>query len=334
MNEAVCLEADEEAGRLAALRRYRILDTEPEEEFEEIVALIRTIFDTSYAAINLIDFDRQWSKAAAGPPGTSAGQNNCSRGEAFCNYTIQTDAAMIVKDAANDPRFANSPFVTGPLGVRSYLGVPLTTPDGYNIGALCVFGTEPRSFTLDDIKVLSNFAKVVMSQFELRLTARIDGLTGVLTRRAFMTRLDRIVAENLPQPASLVLLDLDHFKSINDRFGHSAGDGVLSHVAATMNGMARKSDSIGRLGGEEFGILLPGASLSEAQGVADRLRSQFARASIPEINGGTVTVSAGIAERGAGEYRQSWFERADRALYAAKRSGRDRFVVAEPAECS
>lgn len=335
MNEAVRLDAPDEAGRLAALRRYKILDTDPEQEFDEIVALVRSIFNISYAAINLIDFDRQWSKAAAGSvPDGCTSETNCSRGEAFCNYTIQADEAMIVEDATQDPRFANNPFVTGPLHIRSYLGVPLTTPDGYNIGALCVFGSEPRSFTAADKEVLSNFAKVVMSQFELRLTARIDGLTGVLTRRAFMTRLDRVVAENLDQPTSLVLLDLDHFKSINDHFGHPAGDSVLAQVAATMTGLARKTDSIGRLGGEEFGILLPGASLSDAHGIIERLRNQFAQVSIQEIDGGTVTVSAGIAERGADETRQSWFERADRAQYVAKRSGRDRIVAAEPAERS
>ena len=231
-----------------------------------------------------------------------------------------------------DPRFANNHFVTGPLRIRSYLGVPLTTPGGYNIGALCVFGTEPRKFTSEDKEVLCNFARVVISQFELRLTARLDGLTGVLTQRAFMTRMDRIVADNVDQPASLLLLDLDHFKSVNDRFGHTAGDAVLAHVAATMSGVARKSDSVGRLGGEEFGILLPGANLGEAEGFTQRLRTQLAQASISEIDGGSVTVSAGIAERSPGETRQSWFERADRALYAAKRNGRDRSVAAKTAE--
>ncbi|MFC0342422.1 sensor domain-containing diguanylate cyclase [Paracoccus niistensis] len=332
MNEVVRGRVDDEAGRLAALRRYRILDTEPEEEFDEIVTLIRTIFDIPYAAINLIDFDRQWTKAAAGMSADACAQSNCARSEAFCNYTIQSDDSLIVEDAAQDPRFADNHFVTGPLCIRSYLGVPLTTSDGYNIGALCVFGTEPRKFTPEDKEVLYNFAKVVMSQFELRLTARIDGVTGVLTRRAFMSRMDRIVAENGDEPASFVLLDLDHFKSVNDRFGHPAGDAVLAHVASIMSAAVCKSDSVGRLGGEEFGILLAGASLAEAEDFTQQLRGQLAQASIPEIDGGSVTASAGIAQRNRGEPRPSWFERADRALYAAKREGRDRIVAAEPAE--
>ncbi|MBV0892861.1 sensor domain-containing diguanylate cyclase [Paracoccus sp. Z118] len=333
MNEAARLGADDEAGRLAALRRYNILDTEPEEEFDEIVALIRSIFNISSAAINLIDFDRQWSKAAANASSNRcASQNNCPRSEAFCDYTIRSQEATMIEDASLDPRFADNRFVTGPLGVRSYLGVPLTTPDGYNIGALCVFGTEPRSFTSADKEVLSNFAKVVMSQMELRLTARVDGLTGVLTRKAFVTRLDRVVAEDTGDPTSLVLLDLDHFKSINDRFGHPAGDAVLTHVAAAMSGLVKKPDSIGRVGGEEFGILLHGADLVAAQGLAARLRERLAQLSVPGLPDERVTVSAGVAERSRGETRQAWFERADRALYAAKHNGRDQAVAAAPLE--
>lgn len=333
MNEAARLGADDEAGRLAALRRYNILDTEPEEEFDEIVALIRSIFNISSAAINFIDFNRQWSKAAASiSSDRCAPQNNCARSEAFCDHTIRTHEAMMIEDATKDPRFADNHFVTGPLGVRSYLGVPLTTPDGYNIGALCVFGTEPRSFSPADKEVLNNFAKVVMSQMELRLMARIDGLTGVLTRKAFMTRLDRVVAENGTPPTSLVLLDLDHFKSINDRFGHPAGDAVLSHVAGAMSGLVRRSDSIGRVGGEEFGVLLHDASLVEAQEFARRLQGQLIQLCIPHAGVGAVTVSAGVSERGRGETRDSWFERADQALYAAKRNGRDQVVAAAPAE--
>lgn len=333
MNEAARLVADDEPGRLAALRRYNILDTEPEAEFDEIVALITSIFNISSAAINLIDFDRQWSKAAVGDfSERPSSQFNCARSEAFCDHTIRSHDAMMIEDATADPRFANNSLVTGPLGFRSYLGVPLTTPEGYNIGALCVFGTEPRSFTLADKEVLANFAKVVMSQLELRLTARVDGLTGVLNRKAFMTRLDRVVAENGKQPTSLVLLDLDHFKSINDRFGHPAGDSVLMHVTAAMSALLRKADSLGRLGGEEFGILLQDSNVADAEAFTERLRGQFIELAIPEIGGETVTVSAGLAERGTNETRQSWFERADRALYSAKGNGRNRVVAAEAVE--
>ncbi|MCZ0964199.1 sensor domain-containing diguanylate cyclase [Paracoccus benzoatiresistens] len=331
MNEVVRLEANEEE-RLAALRRYKILDAEPEKEFDEIVTLVRSIFNISHAAINLIGSDRQWSMATASE--RIVPRRSCARSEAFCDYTIRGEDAMMVDDATQDPRFAQNRFVTGPVGIRSYLGVPLSTPDGYKIGALCVFGTEPRRFTEADKEVLSNLAKVVMSQFELRLTVRTDGLTGVLTRRAFLARLDLVVAENSNAPNTLVLVDLDHFKSINDQFGHPAGDIVLTRVASVMWDQARKSDSVGRLGGEEFGILLQGASLSQGQEMMSRLQAQISELSISEINGGTVTISAGVAERYQGEMCRSWIERADSALYAAKRGGRNRIVAATTVESS
>lgn len=325
MDGARRLEADE-AARLAALQRYEILDTEPEEEFEEIVSLIKSIFSIPFAAINLIDHDRQWAKAAAGMCRSGV---NCDRADAFCDHTIRGTAPLIVEDARQDPRFKDNHFVVGPAGLRSYLGVPLRTPEGYNIGALCVFGDEPRSFTAADVEVLINFSKVVMSQFELRLTARVDGLTGVLTRTAFLTRMERLVAENRPDPASLVLIDLDHFKSINDDFGHPVGDIVLNRVASEMSRLARKSDWVGRVGGEEFAILLNGAELQDARVFSERLRTAIAQLKISEIGGRTLTVSIGIAERRKGEARQAWYERADRLLYVAKDSGRDRAVHGE-----
>ena len=122
MNEVVRGRVDDEAGRLAALRRYRILDTEPEEEFDEIVTLIRTIFDIPYAAINLIDFDRQWTKAAAGMSVDACAQSNCARSEAFCNYTIQSDDSLIVEDAAQDPRFADNHFSNCDIGIHFTAG--------------------------------------------------------------------------------------------------------------------------------------------------------------------------------------------------------------------
>ncbi|WP_283176489.1 GAF domain-containing protein [Gemmobacter sp. 24YEA27] len=173
---------NDEAGRLAALRRYEILDSAPETEFSDIVALVKSIFNTKYAAINLIDSERQWMKAAAGLEPLE-----CGRGDAFCDHTIRGTSALAVEDATADSRFSDNPFVTGEASIRSYLGVPLTSPDGYNIGAICVFDTGLRKFSDADKTVLENFAKVVMSQFELRLIARQDSLTGSLTRRAFMS---------------------------------------------------------------------------------------------------------------------------------------------------
>ncbi|MCL4066230.1 sensor domain-containing diguanylate cyclase [Pseudomonas sp. GX19020] len=313
---------NDEAGRLAALRRYEILDSAPETEFSDIVALVKSIFNTKYAAINLIDSERQWMKAAAGLEPLE-----CGRGDAFCDHTIRGTSALAVEDATADSRFSDNPFVTGEASIRSYLGVPLTSPDGYNIGAICVFDTGLRKFSDADKTVLENFAKVVMSQFELRLIARQDSLTGSLTRRAFVERMDRLSGRE--DPVSLLMIDLDRFKLVNDTFGHPVGDIVLKSVATTIQSSLRKSDALGRLGGEEFAVLLPGADATGALAFADRLRNEIATRKLDEIAGANVTLSIGIADHRAGESRDLWLARADQALYAAKTTGRNRCVVAE-----
>jgi diguanylate cyclase (GGDEF)-like protein len=125
---------------------------------------------------------------------------------------------------------------------------------------------------------------------------------------------------------SLLMLDLDHFKSINDRFGHAAGDLVLQHVAKVLQAKVRKIDQVARVGGEEFLVLMPGASLDTARHAAERLREQLA-ADSPEFQGASVklSVSIGIAQWADRSERMSrLLIRADTALYQAKAQGRNR----------
>lgn len=315
-----------EVSRIAGLSYYEILDADPEEEFEEIIALVKAIYSLPYAAISLIDHDRQWTKLAG------VAQADCMVAHRFHEHAIRHVEPLVVEDTLSDARFRHYPASTDSFGLRSYLGVPLLTPDGDKLGVLCVFGTEARQFTVTDIHVVMNFAKIVMSQFELRLTARLDGLTGLLTQRAFGARLERVAMGKASEPATLILIDLDRFKAINDEFGHPVGDLVLKSISAVMSSTVRKTDSIGRVGGDEFAILLKGCKLSEARRLADRLRTALAEVELKAIGNRTQTASMGIAEYDQNETAGSWYKRADRALYAAKRSGRDRAIFAgEPA---
>ena len=133
---------NDEPARLAALRRYEVLDTKPEVEFAEIVTLVKSIFKTKYAAINLIDVDRQWMKAAAGLE-----VFECAREDAFCDHTIRATRPLAVEDATVDHRFMNNPFVTGErswsLGYRP-VGDGLSA--GRSVGASQVT-TQPRPVT-------------------------------------------------------------------------------------------------------------------------------------------------------------------------------------------
>ncbi len=132
------------------------------------------------AAVTLIDADRQWFKARRG-----LGVPKRRAAMAFCHYTIAAADGLAVEDAEADPRFAGTPLVTGDPHIRSYLGAPLRTPDGYQVGALCVISDKVRRFPPSIARSCGVFPQVVVSQMELRQLASRDSLTGALTRRAF-----------------------------------------------------------------------------------------------------------------------------------------------------
>lgn len=160
--------------------------------------------------------------------------------------------------------------------------------------------------------------------------AATDPLTGVLNRRA----LDRLLARETERcevqgaMASVLALDLDHFKAINDSHGHAVGDAALQAFTERVRGQLRQSDHLARLGGEEFIVLLPGASLEKAIEIAERLRAAVAESPLLEVPRVAVTVSIGAASWQAGETGPGLLARADAASYAAKRAGRDRVEAA------
>ena len=164
----------------------------------------------------------------------------------------------------------------------------------------------------------------------LHKASTTDPLTGVLNRGAFQERLDRALAAPDQHPLVLALLDLDHFKAVNDRYGHPAGDRALRRFCEIVQAEARLDDALGRLGGEEFGLLLPGTDLAGAHAFADRLRATVAReTAVGEVG---LTVSIGLCESIPGTTSEELLRSADVALYSAKRAGRNCVAVyGEPA---
>ncbi len=162
---------------------------------------------------------------------------------------------------------------------------------------------------------------------ELEVAATTDPLTALLNRRAFLPWLERALeeAEAADGPLSVVMLDLDHFKTINDRLGHFGGDRVLMAVAAAMRSESRAGDVLCRYGGEEFAVGLPGAGVAEARAYASRVAAALASAGVAE--GCALTTSAGIACRTTGATVESLLHEADEALFAAKHAGRNRAAV-------
>jgi diguanylate cyclase (GGDEF)-like protein len=166
---------------------------------------------------------------------------------------------------------------------------------------------------------------------QLRADADLDSLTGLANRRRFRVALAREVERwrRYRVPCALLMLDIDHLKSINDRFGHPAGDMVIRQIAQTLKEVSRDNDTAARLGGEEFGLLLAGVDLQKAAAAANRLRAVLGTKSVEGV--GTVTVSIGVAacpENATSE--RTMYAASDRALYVSKNSGRDRVSVAPP----
>lgn len=158
---------------------------------------------------------------------------------------------------------------------------------------------------------------------EHKRLAITDALTGISNRRHFEeeTTQEMVRAQRYAQPLSLLLIDIDHFKAINDRYGHPTGDQILVELSRRIGSRLRSMDRLARWGGEEFVVLMPHCDAAAAVLIAENLRKLCAEQPFPEV--GTVTASFGVAELKPGEKTEEWFKRVDVALYDAKSSGRD-----------
>ena len=316
-----------EVERLAEVQRLDVLDTPPEEAFDRIVRLVKDLVGAPVVAITMFDAHRGWVKAGEG----WCAQTEVDRKKTFCIHTIQGNGPMVVPDATKDVRFATNPFVTGTPYIRSYAGVPLRTDKGLNVGSLCVVDFKQREFTQDQVRILTSFAEMAVQELELRQQMATDVLTGLLSRRSFETEGARAVglARRHSQALSLISFDLDHFKSINDRFGHAIGDRVLVRVAQVAKAFLRETDLIARIGGEEFAILLPRTDRKDATAVAKKLCKAIEQLKFElEAVSFNVTASFGVAPLLKDEAELSkLMERGDSALYEAKNGGRNRCVT-------
>jgi diguanylate cyclase len=160
-----------EAERLNALRRYGILDTASEPEFDRITQLAARLFDVPMALVSLIDANRQWWKSCVGMEGRET-----HRDVAFCAYAILSSGLFVVEDALRDPRFSDNALVTGPPFIRFYAGAPLLNDEGYSLGTLCILDAQPRELTQADKATLTDLSRVVVDALELRRAYRSRAL--------------------------------------------------------------------------------------------------------------------------------------------------------------
>lgn len=248
--------------------------------------------------------------------------------------------AMTIREQTDVIRVLDADAVTGPAAGGPIV-LDITLGDA-TVGRLA-FSVPPGDSQVDAIariavRELGGPIRLAVLVEESQRLATTDNLTGLLNRRAFGEVVNRELSrsDRFSTPLSLALLDLDHFKAINDTRGHAAGDAVLSAVGDLLRMQGRAHDVVARWGGEEFVIALPGADVTGAQAAAERIRHAIATLVVRDATGEAIplTASIGIAERRLHEQLDVTVDRADRAMYTAKVGGRNAVRVApdEPAD--
>lgn len=323
---AACVSPADEVARLAALRRYCVLDTGREARFDDLTELAASICATPVALVSLVDVNRLFFKAAYG-----FDAREVPYPDGFCAHAIQQQGLFEIRDTHEDPRFARHPLVVDAPAVRFYAGMPLFTQEGFGLGTLCVIDFQPRKLDAQQREMLRLLAKQVMAQLDLGLQTMRDPLTGLYNRRALEESLHREVARarRRSDPISVIAIDADHFKRINDTYGHDGGDGVLRALARLLLDSVREEDVACRLGGEEFVVILPGMGKDGALERAETVRHAIQRMRI-RVGAQTIqmTASVGVAVFPEhGETEADLLRAADAALYGAKSAGRNRVAV-------
>jgi diguanylate cyclase (GGDEF)-like protein len=329
-----------ERRRLNLLQRLGILDTPPDERFEVFTRLAASVARTPVATISLVDRDRVWFKSARGlPPGVT----EVPRDIAACAHVLDSpDDVLVCSDARLDPRFRDSPLVTGEFGMRFYAGAPLKAPSGEVLGSLCIIDRTPREADPEVVEALRDLAQGVTTALRIHEMSELalkDPLTGLGNRRMFEEALtdavERTRRDGRGAFVATALIDLDRFKSFNDILGHAGGDAVLREAGQRIARTLRGDDVAARLGGDEFALvtILPEGRDPEARmrAVADRILAAFAAEPL-RFEGHVMPLGAsiGIALRrmDAAEPTPATvaalLRGADVALYNAKSEGRGR----------
>jgi diguanylate cyclase (GGDEF)-like protein len=253
-------------------------------------------------------------------------------------FSVLTALELRVGAAEKLPSHRAASFVLTSFSILLAIRIPLTGYLPFPMGDTPMASTFLGFVNLVVLGHVGAFAMLMVSltkerrEAEQRNFALLDPLTGLMNRRAFMGAAERMARRPTQQPMALLVLDLDKFKQVNDRFGHEVGDRVLTAFAQVAESRTRPSDQLFRLGGEEFCILLPDTELTQALSVAERIRESFAlsRTDVRGLSVGT-TVSIGLAMSESGRvHLDALLEFADAALYEAKARGRNQVVVAGP----
>ncbi len=331
------------------LQRYQILSEDQSSGPLCVADSIALALRTPYVIAALNRRYRRWYLCEHGLDGFNAADL-----QTYFARMHLSQARFDVEDTTQEEFFSSNTQGLRIPKFKSIAGVPLMDPNGKRFGTLCVADTKSRAPLSDsELTLLSSFGLMVSNDICLRSAARyavrdlielenekcdlfelatIDPLTKALNRRAFMRFSERELARFKRDNSQLstLMLDIDHFKQVNDVHGHATGDKVLAKMVSIAASVLRQEDLIGRLGGEEFAIVLVDSDAAAAARVADRIRQAIKQVKFPSETGAFhVSVSIGVSEPLYNEASiNDALERADAALYRAKRNGRDRVELA------
>jgi diguanylate cyclase (GGDEF)-like protein len=311
--------------RLEALAAYGLSPDRALAELDPVVQIAARVCGMPVAAVNMIGADHVFFAASTG---LGDAKTDMRRDVSFCAHAIAQDQVMVVPDAMLDDRFHDNPLVTGRARIRFYAGVPLLSPQGYAVGALCVIDQKPRfDFSTQDQARLRELARMAADRLELRRVeysgspeerrpmsvadasnlfgkndeerelhrlSNVDILTGLGSRLLFYRSVERALVRG--ERAAVVLLDVDAFKDVNSTFGQRAGDRLLCEVGHRLKRSAGSSGLVARVDGDEFGILFADAdSVEHVTRFARAVLSDLARPFAVEGNDVRITASCGVA---------------------------------------
>ncbi|MBO0663545.1 EAL domain-containing protein [Jiella sp. MQZ9-1] len=316
--------AKNEAARLAEVERYRRSGAMTGNKLHHIVKLAAKTFGFDHVNITTHYAEDQVVHVHLGEM-----VMNQQRRSTFCLRPVETGETLVVHDLTQNELFKTFPNVIAHPHLRFYAGAPLISPNGFCLGTLCLLDTKPRQFGPRDAELLADLADLVVEHMELmRLTeeATYDQLTG-LRNRPFL--LDTMQASiDAGRPSTVLLIDLDGFKEINDSLGHTSGDEALVHAAERLTEFSGKDRLIARLGGDEFVVFID--DLNDVGVAAEIATNLVSRLGEPITIYGHVVhfgASVGVALKSLETKAIQLLGNADLAMYQAKGDGRNCYRI-------
>lgn len=309
-------------------------DLDPGILLSRIAELICQLIDAKACSVMLLDADRKrlLAKAAYGLRTERMHSLSFRVGEGVAGWVVERGESALIDDVSKDSRFVALPANQTPIS--SMLCVPLLAR-GERVGVVTATAERPGAFNSNHLELVRFIAMTIALDIEnvrLHRVAVTDPLTGAYNREFLMQRLPQEIeaAIDRDRSLSLAMIDVDHFKAVNDQYGHGVGDVVLAEVARRLRSAIRAGDLLVRYGGEEFLAVLPKADAGRAWEVGERMRQRVCERGFDIGDGLTLIlrVSVGIAQWRMGETMPDLIERADIALYDAKERGRNRVEVA------